>query len=187
VLSHVIARCCRLKADVVEQDEHEESGLRAILNFGHTFGHAFETLSWGISPLPLAGEGQGVRAAVSSAACSHPSPHPNPLPKGEGTTGYRSLLHGEAVAIGMVCAARLAERLGRVDAALTARLRSLLETFGLPVEPPAFDPQQVLDSMMHDKKVQFGQLCFVLPSCMGQVELIRDVAKHDILAALEDL
>ncbi len=47
VLARVIARCCRLKADVVEQDEHEESGLRAILNFGHTFGHAFETLSWG--------------------------------------------------------------------------------------------------------------------------------------------
>ena len=64
VLAHVIARCCRLKADVVEQDEREESGLRAVLNFGHTFGHAFETLS-----------------------------------------GYGTLLHGEAVAIGMVCAA----------------------------------------------------------------------------------
>ena len=87
VLAHVIARCCRLKADVVEQDEHEESGLRAMLNFGHTFGHAFETLS-----------------------------------------GYGTLLHGEAVSIGMVCAARLAERLERVDAAFTARLRSLLET-----------------------------------------------------------
>jgi 3-dehydroquinate synthase len=44
VLSHVIARCCRLKADVVEKDEREETGLRAILNFGHTYGHAFETL-----------------------------------------------------------------------------------------------------------------------------------------------
>ena len=71
VLAHVVARCCRLKADVVEQDEREESGLRAVLNFGHTFGHAFETLC-----------------------------------------GYGKLLHGEAVAIGMVCAARLAQRLG---------------------------------------------------------------------------
>ena len=79
-----IARCCRLKADVVEQDEREETGLRAVLNYGHTFGHAFETL-----------------------------------------TGYGKLLHGEAVAIGMMCAARLAERLGRVDAAFTARQQAL--------------------------------------------------------------
>ena len=61
VLAHVIARCCRLKADVVERDEYEQSGLRAVLNFGHTFGHAFETLS-----------------------------------------GYGTILHGEAVAIGMM-------------------------------------------------------------------------------------
>jgi 3-dehydroquinate synthase len=47
MLARVIARCCRLKADIVEQDEYEQSGLRAVLNFGHTFGHAFETLSWG--------------------------------------------------------------------------------------------------------------------------------------------
>jgi 3-dehydroquinate synthase len=145
VLAHVVARCCRLKADVVEQDEHEETGLRAILNFGHTFGHAFETLS-----------------------------------------GYGNLLHGDAVAIGMICAARLAERLGRVDAAFTARLRALLETFDLPVDVPAFDPQQVLDSMMHDKKVQYGHLSFVLPSRMGHVELVGGIVKDDILAALED-
>jgi 3-dehydroquinate synthase len=143
-LAHVIARCCRLKADVVEQDEHEESGLRAILNFGHTFGHAFETLS-----------------------------------------GYGNMLHGEAVAFGMVCAARLAERLGRVDAAFTARLRALLETFGLPVEVPAFDPQQILDSMTHDKKVQYGRLQYVLPSRMGNVELVGDVPDKDVIAALE--
>ena len=86
----------------------------------------------------------------------------------------------------MVCAARLAERLGRVDAAFTGRLCSLLETFGLPVEPPAFDPQQVLDAMTHDKKVQFGQLSFVLPSRMGQVELVHNVAQEDILDVLKN-
>ena len=74
-LVHVIARCCRLKADVVGWTSARRAGLRAVLNYGHTFAHAFETL-----------------------------------------TGYGKLLHGEAVAIGMVCAARLAERLGRVDA-----------------------------------------------------------------------
>jgi 3-dehydroquinate synthase len=160
VLAHVIARCCRLKADVVEQDEREETGLRAILNFGHTYGHAFETLSWHASPRLPAGE--------------------------ERTGGYGTLLHGEAVAIGMVCAARLAERLGRVDAALTARIRSLLEAFGLSVDAPNFDPQQIFDSMMHDKKVQYGQLSFVLPSRIGRVELVHNIAKEDILAAMEE-
>jgi 3-dehydroquinate synthase len=51
---------------------------------------------------------------------------------------------------------------------------------------PAFDPQQILDSMMHDKKVQYGRLSFVLPSRMGHVELVRDIAKDDILASLEN-
>ena len=95
VLRHVIARCCRLKADVVEQDEFEHSGLRAILNYGHTFGHAVEAL-----------------------------------------TGYGSVLHGEAVAVGMVCASRLAERLGRVDASFTARQVKLLAALGLPTRLP---------------------------------------------------
>ncbi len=156
VLIHVIARCCRLKADVVEKDEREESGLRAVLNFGHTFGHAFETLSWHASPL-TSGEGPGVRAP---------------------------LLHGEAVAIGMVCAARLAQRLGRVDAQFTARLCSLLKRLGLPVDVPTLDHQKVVDAMMHDKKVEFGQLRFVLPIRMGQVELVGEIAASDILAAL---
>ena len=71
MLTHIVERCCRLKADVVEQDEREETGLRSILNYGHTFCHAFEA-----------------------------------------ATGYETLLHGEGVAIGMMCAARLAERMG---------------------------------------------------------------------------
>ena len=82
MLTHIVERCCRLKADVVEQDEREETGLRAILNYGHTFCHAFEA-----------------------------------------ATGYEQLLHGEGVAIGMMCAARLAQRLGRVDAAFVERQR----------------------------------------------------------------
>ena len=112
VLVNVIARCCRLKADVVERDERDESGLRAVLNFGHTFGHAFESVSR-ISPLRL-GEGQGVRAAPITGQLvgqvgnlSHNSPHPNPLPKGEGPSSHGTLSHGEAVAMGMMCAARL--------------------------------------------------------------------------------
>jgi 3-dehydroquinate synthetase len=188
VLAHVIARCCRLKADVVEQDEHEESGLRAALNFGHTFGHAFETLSWheqgsgARDQGPEEGEPPSPDASTSPAS---PGPHPNPLPKGEGTFG-KPLLHGEAVSIGMICAARLAERMKRVDAELTNRLRSLLEAFGLPVRVPNLDRRRILDSMAHDKKVQHGQLRFVLPSRMGHVDLVGSIAEGDILAALND-
>ncbi|HUT95914.1 MAG TPA: 3-dehydroquinate synthase [Thermoguttaceae bacterium] len=145
VLRHVIARCCQLKADVVEKDEREESGLRAVLNYGHTFGHAFEAL-----------------------------------------LGYGELLHGEAVAIGMLCASRLAERLGRVDAELTARQHKLLSALGLPTEVPRLDADRILRSMMHDKKVQHGRLRFVLPDSVGHVELVGDVDPEDVRAALVD-
>lgn len=144
VLRHVIARCCELKAQVVSQDEREETGARAVLNYGHTFCHAFEAL-----------------------------------------TGYGRLLHGEAVSIGMLCASRLAERLGRVDAAFTARQRDLLALLGLPVEAPAiFKPDQVLAAMSRDKKVEHGRLRFVLPAEMGRVELVGDVPEEHVLAAL---
>jgi 3-dehydroquinate synthase len=134
VLRHVVARCCRLKADVVERDELETSGLRAVLNYGHTFAHAFEALS-----------------------------------------GYGQILHGEAVAVGMLCASRLAERLGRIDAELTRRQEKLLAELGLRTELPPLDPDQILRSMMHDKKVEHGKLRFVLPTRMGHVELVGDV------------
>jgi 3-dehydroquinate synthase len=176
-LTHVVARCCRLKADIVEQDERDETGRRAVLNFGHTFAHAFETLSWRNSHLPK-GEGQGVRAGRTRQ-----SPHPNPLPKGEGTG---KLLHGEAVAIGMVCAARLAERTGRVEPEFTGRLRTLLQTFGLPVYVPTLAPKKILDAMARDKKAEHGRLRFVLPTCVGHVELAADVAPADVRAVVEN-
>ena len=145
VLRHVIARCCRLKADVVEQDEREETGARAVLNYGHTFCHAIETL-----------------------------------------TGYGQFLHGEAVSIGMLCASRLAERLGRVDEAFTERQRRLLAALGLPVQLPPLNHDQLLAAMRHDKKVEHGRLRFVLPSRMGHVELVGDVPADDVRAALAE-
>jgi 3-dehydroquinate synthase len=129
VLQHVIARCCRLKADVVEADEREQTGLRSVLNYGHTFCHALETV-----------------------------------------TGYGRYLHGEAVAIGMLCASRLAERLGRVDAELTARQHKLLASLGLPVDFPAIDQGPFLAALARDKKSERGRLRFVLPARMGHVE-----------------
>ena len=143
VLEHVIMRSCRLKADVVEQDEREETGRRSVLNYGHTFCHALETV-----------------------------------------TGYGEYLHGEGVSIGMLCASRLAERLGRVDAKFTQRQHALLAALGLPVEFPDVDQDAILAAMAHDKKVEHGQLRFVLPTAMGHVELVGGIDPRDVRAAL---
>jgi 3-dehydroquinate synthase len=142
-LIRAIARSCQLKADVVEKDERDETGLRAVLNYGHTFAHAFEAL-----------------------------------------TGYGELLHGEAVAIGMMCAARLAQRLGRIDAAFVARQNALVENLGLPTKVPKLDHDKVLTTMMHDKKVEHGKLRFILPTRVGHVELVGGVDPSDVKAAL---
>ncbi len=142
-LSHVIARCCELKAQVVKEDEREETGRRAVLNYGHTFAHALEAAD-----------------------------------------GYDGLLHGEAVAIGMVCAARLACSLGRADQELVDRQLGLLTALELPVDLPSHEPSRLLDLMRQDKKVEHGQLRFVLPSSVGHVELVSDVDEDQILDAL---
>jgi 3-dehydroquinate synthase len=143
VLTYIVQRCCRLKADVVEQDEREETGLRSILNYGHTFCHAFEA-----------------------------------------ATGYEQLLHGEGVAIGMACAARLAERLGRVDAKFVERQSALLESLKLSLDLPDVDHDELIELMYRDKKVERGKLRFVLPTRMGHVELVRGVPIADIEAVL---
>jgi 3-dehydroquinate synthase len=139
VVRHVVARSCRLKADVVEKDEREETGLRAVLNYGHTFGHAFET-----------------------------------------TLGYGTWLHGEAVAAGMVCASRLAERRGLIPAELTRRQERLLERFGLPTRPLRRPVPDLLAVMRNDKKASAGRLRFVLPRRLGEVALFDDLAESDV-------
>lgn len=144
-LTYIVERCCRLKADVVEQDEREETGLRAILNYGHTFCHALEA-----------------------------------------ATGYDQLLHGEGVAIGMMFAARLAERLGRIDANFVARQQSLLEAVKLPLAVPDVDRDELIELMYRDKKVERGKLRFVLPTRLGHVELVRDVATDEVVAAMNE-
>jgi 3-dehydroquinate synthase len=143
ILTHIVERCCRLKADVVEQDEREETGQRAILNYGHTFGHAFEA-----------------------------------------ATGYEQLLHGEAVAIGMMCAARLAQRLGCVDPPFVDRQRTLLAALGLALEVPQVDHEELIELMYRDKKVDRGKLRFILPTRIGQVECVKDIGTQEIVASL---
>lgn len=141
-LAHIIDRSCRLKADVVEQDEREETGLRAVLNYGHTFAHALEAVA-----------------------------------------GYGELLHGEAVSIGMQCAARLAQQLGRIENSLVTRQQDLLAALGLPVTVPALDEVQLLAAMQRDKKVEHGRLRFVLPSRLGHVELVDGIHADQVSVA----
>jgi 3-dehydroquinate synthase len=142
-LRHIIARSCELKADVVRQDEREETGLRAVLNYGHTFAHAYETL-----------------------------------------TNYQTLLHGEAVSLGMLCASRLAERLGRIGADVTARQLALLTALSLPTTPPTVAAEAMLAAMSRDKKAQAGKLRFVLPTRLGHVELVDGVDPAEVRAVL---
>ena len=143
-LSHAVKRSCEIKAHVVGQDERE-AGLRAILNFGHTFGHAIEA-----------------------------------------GMGYGQWLHGEAVGCGMVMAAELSHRLGKVDAAFVARLKTLLVRAGLPVRGPVIDAGDnaghYIAHMRLDKKAVGGDIQFVVIDGPGQAvvcgapdNMVRDV------------
>jgi 3-dehydroquinate synthase len=84
-----------------------------------------------------------------------------------------------------MCAARLAERLGRVDAEFVERQRKLLEAFWLPLDVPDVERDELIELMYRDKKTERGKLRFVLPTRLGHVELVNDVAADDILAALD--
>ena len=99
-------------------------------------------------------------------------------------TCYGHWLHGEAVAAGMVCASRLAERRGLVPAAITRRQQDLLARFSLPIAPEAWSPGDLLAAMRSDKKAKAGRLRFVLPTRLGEVILVEDVPEKDVLAAL---
>ncbi|MBX9399804.1 3-dehydroquinate synthase [Lysobacter sp. BMK333-48F3] len=147
-LAEAIARSCRYKAEVVARDPFER-GDRAMLNFGHTFGHAIETE-------------QGYA----------------------GTTGD-GLNHGEAVAVGMVLAARLSSALGRAPAADAERLQRLLERFGLPTAiPPGLDPQALLTRMRLDKKADAAGLRFILWDKAGAARIVSGIADDAVLATL---
>jgi 3-dehydroquinate synthase len=141
-LAYAIARSCEIKADVVKRDERE-GGLRAVLNFGHTFGHAIEA-----------------------------------------GLGYGAWLHGEAVGCGMVMAADLSQRLGLVDDASVARLRTLTKAAGLPVVAPDLGMQRWIELMEVDKKNEGGAIKFILIKPLGSPSVAGAPREH-LLATLE--
>jgi 3-dehydroquinate synthase len=121
----LIVRSVEIKADIVSRDQRED-GLRKVLNFGHTIGHAVELVS-----------------------------------------GF-SLLHGEAVAIGMALESRLAEQIGVAVAGTADTVSETLQAAGLPVAlPPGFDGDAVIEAMRSDKKGRLGKTRFALPLRIG--------------------
>jgi 3-dehydroquinate synthase len=136
---HAIAHSCRAKAAIVAADERETDDIRALLNLGHTFGHAFEA-----------------------------------------ETGFSSrLLHGEAVALGMVLAFRLSARLGLCSEADAERVAAHLAGLGFTVEARALGLEctaaRLIEHMLHDKKMRAGRLPFILAHGIGQSFVARDV------------
>jgi 3-dehydroquinate synthase len=140
-LEHAIRGACEIKAAIVGQDERER-GRRAILNLGHTFGHAIET-----------------------------------------GAGFGQVLHGEAVAAGIVLAAELSARAGRLAGAEALRIRELLLSAGLPVDPPRLGRARMLELMRMDKKVEGGRIRLVLLDGIGQATVTADYPRD----ALESL
>lgn len=141
-LGGIVAHNIRLKAAVVRQDERE-AGLRRLLNYGHTLGHAMEA------------------------------------------AGYR-YLHGEAIALGLRAAARLAERLGYCGPELVARQAALLDRAGLP-DTFTGELSLVMDRMAWDKKAVHGALTWILPVGPGLVEITRDVPIDEAAAVAREL
>lgn len=130
MLTEMVKRACLIKANIVQQDEREQN-VRALLNFGHTFGHALEKVM-----------------------------------------GYGEIKHGQAVAIGMMLATRLAEQAKMVSLPIVQRLQVLLQRYHLPTTIPAgVSAQALLDAMQHDKKIVKQQLRLVLPTCIGNAVL----------------
>lgn len=140
-LHWVVARCVAAKARLVESDERDERGVRAALNYGHTMGHAVETLS-----------GHSIR-------------------------------HGEAVAIGMVAASRVAVALGLLMKPDLERQLALLRRLGLPTESP-YGIDEVIPLMRRDKKSEQGSIRLVLPRGIGDEPLIRAVSEAEIRGAI---
>lgn len=142
-LSAAIVDSCRIKAGIVEEDETEQ-GIRAILNFGHTVGHALETV-----------------------------------------TAYRRYKHGEAVAMGMMSASLIGQELGITTTEVTSEIRKILGRAGLPTGfPTDVDIEGTISALVRDKKAVDGSLTFVLPRCIGSVEVVHAVPQDAVRCAL---
>jgi len=133
-LIQIIKRSCEIKAEIVSADEHEQ-GVRALLNFGHTFGHALEA-----------------------------------------ATEYKEWLHGEAVAMGMVAASLLSQKLGLIDRATYEKVVNTLQAFGLPISQNQRISAEILkDYLLQDKKILAGTLRLICLESIGSAVITSHV------------
>ena len=145
LLQTILVRSAQAKADVVSQDE-KEVGLRAILNYGHTIGHAVES-----------------------------------------STNYQQFVHGEAVAIGMVAAGKIAVNRGLWTETEAQRQNDLISKAGLPTKIPVdLEPQAIIAALQNDKKVEAGKVRFILPTKIGEVMISDRVTNEIIKQAISD-
>jgi len=145
-LKDIVRRCCRLKAGIVELDETERTGKRAILNFGHTVGHALEA-----------------------------------------ATNLRKLSHGQAVAIGMMAAARISAGLGRLERSNITKIEGLLSKFGLPIYCQGISLDDLMETIRFDKKTTFGATGWVLLNGIGQGVVNQPVAEDVVRKVLMEI
>jgi len=143
-LESIIAESVKLKAEIVSSDERE-SGLRRVLNLGHTIGHALEAQS-----------------------------------------GYRRFLHGEAVACGMIAAARISAAVGKCDANTAERIVLAVLALG-PLPKVRARGREIFRLLQADKKARAGVVHFVLPREIGKVEIVSDVPEKTVVEAVEGL
>lgn len=144
ILAEVVAASVRVKADVVNADERE-SGMRMILNLGHTLGHAIEA-----------------------------------------ATEYKQLLHGEAVAWGMLAAVRIAASRGLITASDSERMQQLIRAYG-PMKPFHASAEHLVALTAKDKKNRSGARSFVLPTGIGSVTIVKDVSERELLDAAREI
>lgn len=145
-LKDIVMRCSYLKAGIVEVDETERSGQRAILNFGHTVGHALEAV-----------------------------------------TKLRGQSHGEAVAIGMMAAARMSEQVGMLDRSNVHSIENLLLKFGLPTYCQGVNPDDLMAAIRFDKKTTLGQTGWVLLKGIGKGVVNQPVAEAVVRRVLKEI
>ena len=145
-LNYIITQSATIKAKVVSLDEREKKGIRTILNYGHTIGHAIET------------------------AC-----------------GYEAnYTHGEAISIGMVCAAEIAHRLKLCSLKTLGRIESMIAIAGLPIHIKNVSLSKIMKTYLHDKKFINGKNRFVLPVEIGKVEVHEDIPENLIKKVISE-
>jgi 3-dehydroquinate synthase len=144
-LEFIVARSAYIKAKIVERDERETKGIRTILNFGHTIGHAIEAAS-----------------------------------------GYKSYHHGEAIALGMLVAVRISEKLKLLNGTAAERIEDLIRILGLPVKIKGISLEGIIKAHYRDKKFIGSKNRFVLIEGLGRTKIVENIGLSVIKEAIKD-